>query len=166
MDSFLSRIFMIVFQRSLNFFSEIGRVGYFTSLVVKVMRPPPSLRVCQVLLAIDGTASTVSLTQNVCVVLRVSVAVREGEECVQDFLDHLSSEKSAAQHFVLEGEADDNDSFVEIMSGITAVCDAESEGWTSGDALARANLSADTLAEGVFDTSRLLTSYSSFFIAH
>ena len=56
------------------------------------------------------------------------VAVREGEECVQDFLDHLSGKESAARHFVLEGEADDNDSFVDIMSGITAVGDAESEG--------------------------------------
>ena len=43
------------------------------------------------------------------------------------------------------------------MSGITAVADAESEGWTLADALARANLSVDTLAEGVVDTSRMPT---------
>ena len=58
----------------------------------------------------------------------MSVAVREGEECVQYFLDHLSSNSRAVRHFVLGGEADDDDSFVDIMSGITAVGDAESEG--------------------------------------
>ena len=40
-------------------------------------------------LAIDETASTVSLAPNLCVVPDLSVAVREGEECVRDFLDHL-----------------------------------------------------------------------------
>ena len=44
------------------------------------------------------------------------MAMREGEECVQDFLGHLSCKK-APRHFVLEEEADDNDSFVDIMSG-------------------------------------------------
>ena len=43
---------------------------------------------------------------------------------------------------------------------------AESEGWTSADALARASLSVETLAEGVIDTSRLPTRESSFFISH
>ena len=43
------------------------------------------------------------------------------------------------------------------MSGITAVSDAESEGWTFADALTRANLSVETLAEGVVNTSRLPT---------
>ena len=66
----------------------------------------------------------------------------------------------------LEGEADDNDSFVAIMSGISAAGGAESEGWTFVDALVRANLSVETLAEGVVDTSRLPTRESSFFIAH
>ena len=105
-------------------------------------------------LSIDETASTVSLAPNVCVVFGVSAAVREGEESVEEFVDHLSGEESAARHFVQEREADDNDSFVDIMSSITAVGDAESEGWTFADALARANLSVETLAEGVVDTSR------------
>ena len=69
-------------------------------------------------------------------------------------MDHLSGEESVARHFVLEGEADDNDSFVGIMSGSTAVADAESEGWTFADGLERANLSVETLAEGIVDTSR------------
>ena len=41
-------------------------------------------------LAIDEAASRVSLAPNVCVAPEISVAVRKGEECVQDFLDHLS----------------------------------------------------------------------------
>ena len=96
----------------------------------------------------------------------MSVAVREGEECVQDFLDHLSGEKNAAHDFVLGEQVDDNDSFVDIMSGITEVGNAESDGWTFVDALARANLSVGTLGEGVVETSRLPTCWSSFFIPH
>ena len=96
-----------------------------------------------------------SLAPNVCVVLGVSASVEEGEECVGEFVSPVSGEESVVRH--LEGEADDNDSFVDIMSGITAVGGAESEGWTFADALARANLSVETLAEGVADTSRLPT---------
>ena len=58
----------------------------------------------------------------------------------------LLGEESAARH--LEGEADDNDSFVDIMSRITLAGGAESEGWIFADALLRANLSVETLAEG------------------
>ena len=115
-------------------------------------------------LAIDETASTVILVPNVCVVPGVFAAVEEGEECVEEFVDHLSGEASAVRH--LEGDADDNDSLVDIMSGITVVVDAESEGWTFADALARANLSVETLAEGVVNTSRLSTPESSFLIPH
>ena len=107
-------------------------------------------------LAIDETAAMVSLAPNVCFVPRKSVAVREGEECLQVFLDHLSGEESAAR-LSLEGEADDNDCFLDIMSGITALGDAVSEGWTFADAQARSNLSVETLAEGVVDTTGLRT---------
>ena len=69
----------------------------------------------------------------------------------------MRGEENAVFHFVWEGEAEDNDSFVEIMSGITAAGDDEPEGWTFADALARANLSVETLAEGVVDTSCLPT---------
>ena len=85
------------------------------------------------------------------------MSVQEGEECIRDVLDHLSCEESATSHLVLGGDVDDNDSFVVIMSGITVVGEAKSEGWTFADALARANLSGDTLAEGVVDTSHLPT---------
>ena len=113
-------------------------------------------------LAIDETASTVSLAPNVCVAPGVSAAMEESEEGVGEFVSPVSGEERAARH--LDEEADDNDSFVDIMSGITGVGGAESEGWTFADALARANLSMETLAEGVVDTSRLPTRESSFFI--
>ena len=115
-------------------------------------------------LAIDETTSTVSLAPNVCVVPGVSVAVEEDEECVGEVASPVAGDERAARH--LEGEADDNDSFVDIMSGITLAGGAESEGWTFADALVRANLSVETLAEGVVDTSRSPTPECSFFIPH
>ena len=94
----------------------------------------------------------------------VSAAVEEGEECVGEFVSTVSGEESAAHH--LEGEADDNDSFVDFLSGITAVGGADSEGWTFVDALARANLSKETVEEGVVDTSHLPAPEFSFSIPH
>ena len=114
-------------------------------------------------LAIDETTTTVSLAPNVHVVPGVSAAVGDGEECVGEFLSPVAGVESAARH--LE-EADDNDSFVDIMSDITAIGGAESEGRIFADALARANLSVETLAEGFVDTSRLPKRESSFVIAH
>ena len=118
----------------------------------------------EVELAIDETTSTVSLVPKVCVAPGVCGAVEEGEECVGEFSSPVSGEEGAVRH--LEGEADEDDSFVDIMSAITAVGGAESEGWTFADALARPNLSVETLAEGVVDTSRSPTRESSFFIPH
>ena len=115
-------------------------------------------------LAIDETTSTVSLAPNVCVVPGVSAAVEEDDECVGEVASPVAGEESAARH--LEGEGDDNDSFVDMMSGITVSGGAESEGWTFADALVRAKLSVKILAEGVVDTSRLPTRESSFFISH
>ena len=101
---------------------------------------------------------------NVRVVPGVSAVVEEDEECVGESGNTVSGEESTVGY--REGEADDNDSFVDIMSGISAAGGAESEGWTFADALVRANLSVETLAEGVVGTSRLPTRESSFFKAH
>ena len=115
-------------------------------------------------LAIDETTSTVSLVPSVRVVPGVSAVVEEDEECVGESGDAVYGEESTVGY--REGEGDDNDSFVDIMSGISAAGGAESKGWTFADALVRANLSVETLAEGVVGTSRLPTCESSFFIAH
>ena len=114
-------------------------------------------------LAIDET-STVSLVPNVRVVRGVSAVVEEDEECVGESGDAVSGGERPVGN--REGEGDDNDSFVDIMSGISAASGAESEDWTFADALVRANLSVETLAEGVVGTSHLPTRESSFFIAH
>ena len=115
-------------------------------------------------LAIDETTSTVSLVPNVRVVPGESAVVEEDEECVGESGNAVSGEESTVGY--REGEADYNNSFVDIISGISAACGAESEGWTFADALVRANVSVETLAEGAVDTSRLLTRESSFFIFH
>ena len=115
-------------------------------------------------LAIDETTSSVSLVPNVRVVLGVSAVVEEDEECVGESGDAVSGEESTVGY--REGEGDDNDSFVDIMSGISAAGGAESEGWTLVDALVRANLSVETLAEGVVGTSRLPTRETSSSITH
>ena len=105
-----------------------------------------------------------SLVPNVRVVPGVSAVVEEDEECVGECGKAVSGKESTVGY--RKGEADDNDSFVDIMSGISAAGGAESEGWTFVDALVRANLSVETMAEGVVGTSRLPTRESSFFIAH
>ena len=117
-------------------------------------------------LAIDENASKFSTAPNPHVVPDLSVAVREGEEFVRDFLDHLRGEENASGWQFSGSEADDEDSFVDIMSGISAVADAESEGRIFADALARANLSVETLADGIVEMSLLRSCYSSFFISH
>ena len=114
-------------------------------------------------LAIDETTSTVSLVANECVVSGEPVVVEEDEDRVGESGKAVSGEESTVGYE--EGEGDDNDSFVDIMSGISAARGAESEGWTFAEALVRANFSVETLAEGVVDTSRLPTRESSFFIS-
>ena len=84
----------------------------------------------------DEKASTVDLAPNPCIVPSSTVAVHEQEECIPEFLDPLKGTKSDSGHLVFEGDADDDDSFVDIMSGINAVSAAESEGWTLADGLA------------------------------
>ena len=68
---------------------------------------------------------SMSLAPNVCVP-GVSAAVEEDEECVGEVASPVAREESAARY--LEGEVDDNDSFVDIMSRITVAGVAESEG--------------------------------------
>ena len=116
-------------------------------------------------MATDETTSTVSLVPNVRVDPGESAVVEEDEECVGGSGDAVSAEESTVGYH--EGEGDENDSFVDIMSGISAAGGAESKVWTLADALVRANLSVETLAEGVVDdASRLPTRESSFFISH
>ena len=86
----------------------------------------------------------------------MQLAVREQEECIRDVLDRVSGEKGARNRKDCGGEVADDDSFVDIMAGVTADRNAESECWIFADALAlaRAYLSVVVLAESVIDTSQ------------
>ena len=77
-------------------------------------------------LAIDETTSTVSLVPNVRVVPGVSPVLEEDEECVGESGNAVSGEESTVGY--REGEAEHNDSFVDIMSEISPAGGAESEG--------------------------------------
>ena len=114
-------------------------------------------------LVIDETTSTVSLVANVCVVPGEPAVVEEDGDHAGESGNAVSCEESTVGYE--EGEGDDNDSFVDIISGISGARGAESEGWTFAEALVRANLSVEALAEGVVNTSRLPTRESSFFIS-
>ena len=78
--------------------------------------------------AVDENALTVSLAPNPCVVPNPSAVLRERKKDVRNSLDYLSGEENARSREILGGETDDDDSFVDIMSAITAVADAESGG--------------------------------------
>ena len=81
-------------------------------------------------LEIDESALTSSLAPNTCVVPDLSVVVQGGKKCVREYLNQLSDEESPFISQLLASEAadDDDDSFVDIMSGIAAVGDVELEG--------------------------------------
>ena len=92
------------------------------------------------------------------VVLGLTVDLREGGKGILDFLDHLRVENGALSCQDLgEYAIDFDDCFVIVMSGITTHSGGESEDWTFAEALARANRSAETLAEGFIDISHLPT---------
>ena len=87
----------------------------------------------------------------------MNVAAREGEECIREILNCVSVEESAQTCQGCEGEGEDDVSSVDIMSGISADGKVESEGWKFAKALARANRSVKTLADGFINTSQLPT---------
>ena len=76
-------------------------------------------------LAIDETTSAVSLVANVCVVPGEPAVVEEDGDHAGESGNAVSGEESTVGYE--EGEGDDNDSFVDIMSGISAARGAESE---------------------------------------
>ena len=74
----------------------------------------------------------------------------EKEECVREYLEQFSGGEGARSHQRCAG-GDEDDTFVHIMSGINVEAGAESEVFSFADALRRANLSIETLAEGFID---------------
>ena len=88
-------------------------------------------------MATDEDASRVSLVPNPPLVAGLNVAVSEGVECIREILDRPSDEDGALSRQKSGDEGDDDDSFVDIMSGIIADGGGESEGRTPAEALLR-----------------------------
>ena len=91
----------------------------------------------------------------------LSVAEREGVECVRRVLEQLSSEAIESAERALE-RGDDNDddddgedSFVDVVGSEETDEGAVSEGFTFAEALMRANLLSETVLEGGVGSSEL-----------
>ena len=86
----------------------------------------------------------------------LSVAEREGVECVRRVLEQLSGEVIDGSERVLERDDDDgNDSFVDVVGDEQIDEGAVSEGFTFAEALMRANLLSETVLEGGVGSSEL-----------
>ena len=86
----------------------------------------------------------------------LSVAEREGAECVRRVLEQLSSEVIDCTERALERDNDDgNDSFVDVVGDEQTDQGAVSEGFTFVEALMRANLLSETVLEGGVGSSEL-----------
>ena len=86
----------------------------------------------------------------------LSVAEREGVECVRRVLEQPSSEVIDGSERALERDDDDgNDSFVDVVGDEQTDEGAVSEGFTFAEALMRANLLSETVLEGGVGSSEL-----------
>ena len=92
------------------------------------------------------------------------VAEREGAGCVRRALDFFSSEYICGTEPVLGADDYGQKSFVDVFGGEQRYDGAESEGFTSADALMRANLFSETVLEGNVGSCELSLCSSSFFI--
>ena len=86
----------------------------------------------------------------------LSVAEREGVECVRRALEQLSSEAMASVECAVERDDDDgHDSFVDVVGDEETDEGAVSEGFTFTEALMRVNLLAETVLEGGVGSSEM-----------
>ena len=86
----------------------------------------------------------------------LSVAEREGVECVRWVLEQLSSEVIDGTERALERDDDDgNDSFVDVVGDEQIDQGAVSEGFTFAEALMRANLLSERVLEEDVGSSEL-----------
>ena len=88
----------------------------------------------------------------------LSVAEREGVECVRRVLERLSSEAMESAERVVERDTDDDDgqcSYVDVVGDEETDEGAVSEGFTFAEALMRANLLSETVLEGGVSSSEL-----------
>ena len=84
----------------------------------------------------------------------LNVVAREGEDCVRRALEEV--EASFASHADCRAEeANEKESFVDIMGSLERETGGESEGFTFTDILQRADMLSETLLEAVVDTPDL-----------
>ena len=88
----------------------------------------------------------------------LSVAEREGVECVRRVLERLSGEAMETAERAVERDdkdADGNDSFVDVVGDEETDEGAVSEGFTFAEVLMRANLLSETVLEGGVGSSEM-----------
>ena len=87
----------------------------------------------------------------------LSIAEREGVECVRRVLEQLSSEAVESSERAVERDGDDdgNDSFVDVVGDEETDEGAVSEGFTFAEVLRRANLLPETVLEGGVGSSEM-----------
>ena len=88
----------------------------------------------------------------------LSVAEREGVECVRRVLEQLSGEAMESAERVVERDNDDDDgqySYVDVVGDVETDEGAVSEGFTFAEALMRVNLPSETVLEGNVSSSEL-----------
>ena len=125
--------------------NEVGRTSPFVDDVVEERA-----------LEIDEGEVAESVSPVPPFVSNLSVAEREGVECVQRLLEQLSSEVIDSTERALERDDDDgNDSFVDVVGDEQTDEGAVSEGFTFAEVLMRANLLSETVLEGGVSSSEL-----------
>ena len=125
--------------------NEVGRTSPFGDDVVE-----------EGVLEIDERGVEESLSPVPPFVPNLSVAEREGVECVRRVLEQLSSDVIDSTEGALERDDDNgNDSFVDVVGDEQTDEGAVSEGFTFAEALMRANLLSETVLEGGVGSSEL-----------
>ena len=124
--------------------NEVGRASPFAGDVVE-----------EGALEIDEREVEESVSPVPPIVPDLSVAGREGVECVRRVLEQLSSEVIDGAERTLERDDDGNDSFVDVVGDEQTDGGAVSEGFTFAEALMRANLLSETILEAGVGSSEL-----------
>ena len=125
--------------------NEVGRTSPFADDVVEERA-----------LEIDEREVEESVSPVPPVVPNLSIAEREGVECLRRVLEQLSSDFIDGTERTLERDDDDrNDSFVDVVGDEQTDEGAVSERFTFAEDLIRANLLSETVLEGDVGSSEL-----------
>ena len=125
--------------------NEVGRASPFAGDVVEERA-----------LEIDERGVAESVSPVPPFVPNLSVAEREGVECVRRVLEQLSSEViDSTERSLARDDDDGNDSFEDVVGDEQTDEGAVSEGFTFAEVLMRANLLSEAVLEGGVGSSEL-----------